>query len=63
MKPIGIEELDDNRAIVQVHQVVRDLSGKVLVDQIVDHVYTFDDDLIRRMDIRYANTGGASEQH
>jgi hypothetical protein len=63
VKPIGIGELDDNRAIVHVHQVVRDLSGKVLVDQIVDHVYTFDGDLIRRMDIRYAKTGGASEQH
>jgi hypothetical protein len=35
-----------------VHQVVRDLSGKVLVDQTVDHVYQLQDGYIRRMEIR-----------
>lgn len=59
--PIAIEELDDNQAVVHVHQIVRDLSGNVLVDQIVDHVYRFDGDLIGRMDIRAGNAGGSSE--
>jgi hypothetical protein len=63
VKPIGIEELDDKKAIVHVHQVIRDLSGNILVDQIVDHVYTFDGDLIGRMDIRPGNPGGTSEHH
>ena len=37
---------------VGVHQVVRDLSGKVLVDRMVDHVYFFRKSLISRMEIR-----------
>lgn len=46
-------QLDENqRIIVDVHQVVRDLAGNVLVDQSVQHLYTFEDGLIRRMDIQ-----------
>ncbi len=63
VKPTGIEELDPNRVIVHVHQVVRDLSGNVLKDQNIDHVYTFNGDLISRMDIRAAEEGGVSEHH
>lgn len=40
------------RIIVGVHQVVRDLSGKLLVDRMVQHVYTLKDGLIQNMDIR-----------
>jgi hypothetical protein len=46
-------QLDENqRIIIDVHQVVRDLEGTVLVDQIVQHLYTFENELIRRMDIQ-----------
>lgn len=46
-------QLDENqRIIVDVHQVVRDLEGNVLVDQLVQHRYTFENGLIRRMDIQ-----------
>jgi hypothetical protein len=46
-------QLDENqRIIVDVHQVVRDLEGKVLVDQLVQHRYMFENGLIRRMDIQ-----------
>jgi hypothetical protein len=46
-------QLDDNqRIIVDVHQVVRDLEGNVLVDQLVQHLHTFENGLIRRMDIQ-----------
>ncbi len=38
--------------VVEVHQVVRDMSGKTLADQMVQHVYTIKDGLIERMDIR-----------
>jgi hypothetical protein len=31
---------------------VRDLTGKVLADQIVEHVYEMQDGLVRRMEIR-----------
>jgi len=40
------------RIAVDVHQVVRDLKGAVVVDQMVQHVYTIDEGLIRRMEIR-----------
>jgi hypothetical protein len=37
---------------VSVHQVVRDLAGKVLADEMVEHTYQLEDGSIRRMDIR-----------
>jgi hypothetical protein len=37
---------------VGVHQVVRDLSGNVLLDRMVEHLYLLESDLIRRMEIR-----------
>jgi len=40
--------------VVAVHQVVRDLDGNLMVDQMVQHVYTIVDALIRRMDIQEA---------
>jgi ketosteroid isomerase-like protein len=42
----------DGRITVRVHQIVRDLTGQVLTDQMVDHVYQVEDGSIRRMDIR-----------
>jgi ketosteroid isomerase-like protein len=42
----------DGRIRVSVRQVVRDLAGKVLADQMVQHVYELQDGLIRRMEIR-----------
>ena len=50
--PVDIEEDETGHAVVHVHQVVRDLSGNVLVDHFVQHVYTFKGHLIQRMDIR-----------
>lgn len=43
---------DTGRIVVDVHQVVRDLSGSLLVDRMVQHVYTIDEGLIRHMEIR-----------
>jgi hypothetical protein len=40
------------RIVVGVHQVVHDRTGKLLLDRMVDHVYTLEDGLIRSMDIR-----------
>ena len=41
----------DGRVDVEVHQVVRDLAGRIVKDEIVHHVYAFTDGLIRSMDI------------
>ena len=38
--------------VVGLHQVVRDLSGKVLLDRMVEHVYSMEGGLIRSMEIR-----------
>jgi ketosteroid isomerase-like protein len=40
------------RIVVDVHQTVRDLSGRVVTDQMVQHVYRVEDGLIRHMEIR-----------
>ena len=50
--PVSFTEEERDRIAVSVHQVVRDLSGKVLLDRMVEHVYTLNDGLIQSMDIR-----------
>ena len=40
------------RIVVEVHQVVRDLEGTLLSESVVEHVYTFENGLVRSMDIR-----------
>jgi len=52
VQPVGFATDEAGDTVVTVHQVVRDLEGKVLVDQQVLHVYTFRDGLIQRMEIR-----------
>jgi ketosteroid isomerase-like protein len=42
----------DGRIAVAVHQVVHDKAGKLLADQMVQHVYEIRDGLIRSMEIR-----------
>ena len=56
VEPVRMEDDENGNTVVQVHQVVRDLSGKILKDQIVQHVYSFRDGLIERMDIRNPDT-------
>ena len=49
--PLQIEASQSDRALVKVHQVVRDPAGNLLADSVVHHVYTFRDGLIQRMEI------------
>jgi len=42
----------DGRIAIDVHQVVHDKSGKLVVDQMVQHVYEMRDGLIQSMEIR-----------
>ena len=60
VEPVGIDEDEAGRSVVRVHQVVRDLTGKLVVDQFVEHAYTIRDGLIVRMDIREADSKRAS---
>ena len=49
--PVSFTPDEAGRIAVSVHQVVRDLSGKVLFDRMVEHIYTLRDGLIQSMDI------------
>jgi len=51
VEPVEITLDERGRWVVEVHQVVHDHEGKLLVDQIVHHAYQFLDSLIARMDI------------
>jgi hypothetical protein len=52
VEPLRFEATSDGRVIVNVHQVVHDLAGNVLMDRMVQHVYLIKGRLITRMDIR-----------
>lgn len=52
VEPKGFDTERDGRIAVHVHQVVRDKSGKIVADRMVEHVYTTRDGLITSMEIR-----------
>jgi len=52
VEPVGFRAEPDGRVAVTVKQRVCDLSGKVLVDQMIEHVYRIEDGLIQSMEIR-----------
>jgi SnoaL-like domain len=51
VEPVSFAKSPDGRTVVQVHQVVKDLSGKLIVDHMVQHVYLIRDDLIQSMEV------------
>lgn len=61
VEPLRMEDDEHGNTMVDVHQVIRDLSGNILKEQIVQHVYSFRDGLIERMDIRNTAAGPAHE--
>jgi ketosteroid isomerase-like protein len=54
VEPIRFEKDEAGQTAVDVHQIVRDLTGRIVSDQIVQHVYVIQDNLIKRMDIKKA---------
>jgi hypothetical protein len=51
VEPVAIHERKDGTLEIVVHQVVKDLQGKLLFDGTVKHIYTVQDGLLRRMAI------------
>lgn len=51
VEPIAFHPEENNRILVDVHQIVRDLEGKVIADQMVGHRFTFKEGLIQGMEI------------
>ena len=56
VEPVHIGEATDGSTRVEVHQVVRDLGGEVLLDETIAHRFQFEDGYVTRFDIE-----GASE--
>jgi hypothetical protein len=51
VQPVRFRADGLGRVVVTVHQVVRDQSGNVVSDSLVEHVYQLENGLIRRMDV------------
>lgn len=51
LRPTAVEERADGAVAVTVAMTVRDPAGTVLARETVRHVYRFDGDLVRRMDV------------
>ncbi|HLV86945.1 MAG TPA: nuclear transport factor 2 family protein [Candidatus Sulfotelmatobacter sp.] len=52
VEPLDFRQESDGCIAVRVHQVAHDKSGKLLADQVIEHVYRLQNGLITRMDIR-----------
>jgi nuclear transport factor 2 (NTF2) superfamily protein len=52
VEPVEFSSGDEGEIVVEVHQVVRDLSGNLVADKMVGHVFRIEDGLIKRFDIR-----------
>ncbi len=55
VEPVNVVPDEDGSVTVEVHQVVRDLQGQLLLDETVRHVFRIDDGLVSRFDIRSAS--------
>ncbi|MEJ7677955.1 MAG: hypothetical protein WKG06_08855 [Segetibacter sp.] len=51
VEPIGFNERQNGSLEVAVHQKVKDLKDNLMFNGTVKHVYTFEDGLIKTMDI------------
>lgn len=51
VEPIGFNKRENGSLEVKVHQNVKDLQGNLVFDGLVKHIYTFQDGLIKTMDI------------
>jgi len=54
VEPVAFSDASNGERSVEVHQVVRDLHGNVLVDKMVGHVFQIENGLVKRFDIREA---------
>ena len=51
VKPVSFYPEEDGQILVDVHQVVHDLAGVLLVDEHVGHRFTLQNDLIQGMEV------------
>ena len=53
VEPLEISPNGKGEVVVKVHQVVRDITGNLLADRLVIHVFQVRNGLIERFDIRH----------
>ncbi|NMH27731.1 nuclear transport factor 2 family protein [Flavobacterium silvaticum] len=51
VEPVGFDERENGSLEVKVHQNVKDLDDNLVFDGLVKHIYTFEEGLIKTMDI------------
>ncbi len=51
VEPIEFNERQNGNLEIEVHQKVKDLKGNIIFDGTVKHIYTLQDNLLRKMDI------------
>lgn len=54
VEPVEFAKGPGGEVAVEVHQVVRDLNGNLLADNMVGHVFRIEDGLVKRFDIHDA---------
>ncbi|GAB3962746.1 nuclear transport factor 2 family protein [Spirosoma harenae] len=52
VEPLRCHTDETGQVLVEVHQVVKDQSGQILIDEELQHLYQIEDNLIKRMEIR-----------
>jgi nuclear transport factor 2 (NTF2) superfamily protein len=52
VEPVEFAPGHEGEIVVEVHQIVRDLSGNLLADKVVGHMFRIENGLIKRFDIR-----------
>jgi catechol 2,3-dioxygenase-like lactoylglutathione lyase family enzyme len=57
VEPLAISRDAQGRCVVKVHQTVHDLTGKLLMDRIVQHAYQLEGGRVRRMQIIDGESG------
>ena len=60
VEPLEIVDQEDGTTHVKVHQLVKSMSGDVLSDSEIWHVYAVANGLIERMDLRQGETSSAA---
>jgi hypothetical protein len=60
VEPLEVIDHEDGIAEVKVHQLVKSISGDVLSDSEVWHVYTIAEGLIERMDLQEGEASSAA---
>ena len=54
VEPVEFSIGSEGKIVVEVHQIVRDLEGNILADQMVGHIFQIENGLVRQFDIRGA---------